>query len=117
MPAVQGQVPVTQEDIRHMKNRVYQFTARHQMDMTQLVDVPKCRESFCKVVVEDSTAFALRAVPRGPAPVPRPSAGAAEAGGAEQAAGNAVQGFDVLMRNAQIPHAAAQRLLQDGISR
>ena len=108
VPAVQGQVPMTREDIRHMQKRVFQFTALHQMDDTLLVDVPKCKESFCKMVLEDSTAFAGRTVARGPNAPP-----AAVAGGEVQVPASAVEGFLDLMFRAKIPRPAADRLLQD----
>jgi len=91
-----------------MQSRIFQFTVLHKMDDKQFVDVPKCKESFCKMVLEDSTAFAGRTVARGPNAAP-----AAAAGGEEQVPASAVEGFLDLMFRAKIPRPAADRLLQD----
>ncbi len=108
---------VTREHIRHMQARVEQFEALHQLK-GKIDDIPDCKESFCKVVVQDSEAYAYRSVPAS-----LPAAGA-EAGGAEAGGGNGggpsttatVGGFEDLMARAQIPPPAAAALLRDVVS-
>jgi len=115
IPPIKDKVPVTAECIHHMQGRVEQFTARVSLEQGGRVlrDVPKCKESFCKLIVEDSTAFALREVPSAVPPA-TPSDAAAAGDGADQTTGLGVTGFANLMRNAKIPPLAAAQLLQDG---
>lgn len=64
IPPLPGCTPVTREDIRHMQQRVHQFTARAAVPDSSLVMVPKCRESFCRWLVVESAQFANRVVER-----------------------------------------------------
>ena len=57
---------VSHEDIRHMKNRVWQFNATASLSKAEMREVPKCKESFCKWLVEFSSHFATRAIPMAP---------------------------------------------------
>jgi len=102
-----GTFAVTRENIRHMQGRVEQFEATHEMLRINFKDVPNCKETFCAVVVADSTAFAYRAVP---VAVPR-AAGApgSDAGSAEAGAAHLL-GFEEFVARAAIPAEAARRL-------
>ena len=58
---------VTHEDVRHMKSRVQQFEAYHELPKQQLVGVPSCASSWARWLVVDSIAFSQRVnVPRAP---------------------------------------------------
>lgn len=59
-----GLVPVTREDIAHMKNRVLQFNAMVPVTEGAMVTVPACAESFCRWLVYESSNFASSVVER-----------------------------------------------------
>ena len=63
---------LTEEDVKHMKSRVMQFTASEPV-AGELRSVPLCAATFCKWLVQDATYAATR---HGPAWLPpRASAG------------------------------------------
>ena len=57
---------VSQEDIRHMKSRMEIFTAIQQLQDRDLVDAPKCGQSWARWLVTDSMAYAVVAPERAP---------------------------------------------------
>ena len=57
VPAILGLMPVTSEDIRHMKTRVRQFYAKVAVT-GDMADVPQCGPSFCRWVLSDAALFA-----------------------------------------------------------
>ena len=96
---------VTREDIRHMKNRVEQFTATQVIE--KLGDVPMCKESWCQWLVGAASAWAQRSVPATPAP-------AAAASGAQAAQAN-VRGFMEHCERASIPQDLSAALLEEAV--
>ena len=68
VPSLPGVVPVSKEDIRHMQSRVHQFVVTAPVPRETLggdfAEVPECRESFCRWLVLESTAYAYQAVER-----------------------------------------------------
>jgi hypothetical protein len=91
-----------------MQARVHQFEATYKMEESTFRDVPACKESFCKVLLSDSTAFATRSLPRSLAS----SASSGQPGGDRQEREHAsVQGFQEFMQRAVIPIAKASALL------
>jgi hypothetical protein len=51
---------VTEEDVRHMKNRVELFEATEQLPVGSIVDIPPCKGCFADWLVRGSVAFAAR---------------------------------------------------------
>ena len=97
-----GTFAVTEEHIRHMKARVQLFRATEKV-LGELVDCEDCKECFCLEVVEESTAFAHRDIPRAPGcgpPALPPASGDKDA---------EVVGFVEFVRAAQLPEEAALR--------
>ena len=47
-----------------MQNRVNQFNALVPVSETGMVNVPACKESFCRWLVAESNSFAFRVVER-----------------------------------------------------
>ena len=64
IPPIPGLVPVTKEDIRHMKTHVFQFKAEAPVLENVMATVPDCAESFCRWLVVESTSFAFAHVHR-----------------------------------------------------
>ena len=64
VPPIAGLMPVTREDIRHMKSRVRQFTAVAPLADDVVVEVPSCEESFCRWLVVEAAEFATGTVER-----------------------------------------------------
>lgn len=90
--------PVSAEDVKHLQNRVEQFTAVAHLPRQELRTIVPCRSSFCKWLAQASAAFAGRVVPQTPAA----SSAASDRG--------AVAGFWDLMRAASIPPEPAENL-------
>ena len=98
IPPLAGLVPVTKEDIKHMQSRVSQFLATAPVPERAFVDVPYCKESFCRWLVADAGSVATgvaerplrrlrgRALPALPAPAMDGSRSAPAAGGADAGA-------------------------------
>ena len=51
---------VDREDIRHMQSRVTMFTATKQLQFKEFLEVTSCKETFCRWLVQDATAYAYR---------------------------------------------------------
>ena len=107
---------VTPENIRHMQSRVEQFTAKAQLPIQSLHDVPLCKQSWASWVVTRSVAFASRAVP---STLQDPAAGRATSSSASHssAAGSYdIDGFANLMGRAVISPAVAESLHQEMVT-
>jgi len=63
---------VTQEDVRHMKSRVWQFDALEALPQEVLRDIPHCAGPWCRWLMRASAAYAARSVPQ-PLAVPPPA--------------------------------------------
>ena len=57
LPLVPGLMPVTGEDIKHMKTRVREFHAAASVT-GEFADVPQCGASFCRWLLVDAASFA-----------------------------------------------------------
>ena len=56
-PAFLGLMPVTHEDIRHMKTRVREFRAKIAL-VGEMAEMPQCGASFCRWLLSDAALFA-----------------------------------------------------------
>ena len=94
---------VSAEDIRHMKNRVEQFSATTTVD-GQLVEAPACKETFCKWLIEDSQAWASRSVPTAITQPPPPSTD------------SVIPGFSSFLAELAVPTDIAAALHKDALA-
>ena len=58
VPPLPGLMPVTSEDISHMKSRVTQFEVLVPVPGGRLAKVPECKKIFCRWLVADATELA-----------------------------------------------------------
>lgn len=105
---------VSPEDIRHIQSRVEQFTAKEQLPIKSLRDVPMCKQSWASWVVTRSAAFAARSVPSS---LPDPAAASQAAMGSANCSSamgpRGIHGFVELMHRAVVSPGAAENLKQE----